>query len=58
MLHVHIDARLKYQKVADFKSYVGSVGTDVELITSEGPDHTKVMITETKRSGNELVGGF
>ena len=58
ILHGDSDVRLDYQESVNFKNYADSVGTDVELITFEGADHTEGMLTETQRYRDELVGFF
>ena len=58
ILHGDSDVRLAYEESVNFKEYADSVGTDVELITFEGADHTEGMLTETERYRDELVGFF
>jgi dipeptidyl aminopeptidase/acylaminoacyl peptidase len=58
ILHGDIDVRLDYQESVNFKNYVDSVGTDVELITFNNADHTEGMLKETERYRDELVGFF
>jgi dipeptidyl aminopeptidase/acylaminoacyl peptidase len=58
ILHGDSDVRLAYEESVNFKNYADSVGTDVELITFKGADHTEGMLTETERYRNELVWFF
>jgi alpha/beta superfamily hydrolase len=58
ILHGDNDQRLDYQSSVDFVEYAKSIGTDIELVTFEGADHTEGMLSESKRYALALTEFF
>jgi dipeptidyl aminopeptidase/acylaminoacyl peptidase len=58
ILHGDNDQRLDYQSSVDFVEYASSIGTDIELVTFEGADHTEGMLSETQRYALALTEFF
>jgi dipeptidyl aminopeptidase/acylaminoacyl peptidase len=58
ILHGDADQRLDYQSSLDFVAYAESVGSDIELETFEGADHTEGMLSESDRYAAALVEFF
>jgi alpha/beta superfamily hydrolase len=58
ILHGDNDQRLDYQSSVDFVEYARSIGTEIELVTFEGADHTEGMLSESKRYALALTEFF
>jgi uncharacterized protein len=58
ILHGDNDQRLDYQSSVDFVEYAKSVGTEIELVTFEGADHTEGMLSESNRYAQALTKFF
>ena len=58
ILHGDNDQRLDYQSSVDFVEYAKSIGTEIELVTFEGADHTEGMLSESKRYALALTEFF
>jgi alpha/beta superfamily hydrolase len=58
ILHGDNDQRLDFQSSIDFVEYAKSVGTEIELVTFEGADHTEGMLSESNRYAQALTEFF